>query len=163
MQTSSVTTVNLEDCIYRSLFHSRIINGSVAFVFTLATVGCWTPAKKPSVAEINKLIRIPAATAGSPLLESIPDPIDKGMVVCRHDRNISSDFPLVKNFHRTGGVIIAGIASPDDNEHSEATRDNKKLLSLAIFNDRAGQSVASEFSRLEPPTKPSGQSVELPP
>lgn len=137
MQTSSVTTVNLEDCIYRSLFHSRLINVSVAFVLALPTVGCWTPAKKPSVAEINKLIHIPAVPAGPPLLEIIPNPIDEGMAACRHYRNISSDFPLVKNFHRTGGVMIAGIAS--------------------------------EFSRLELPTKPSGQHVmpaqpvELPP
>ncbi|MDO9168088.1 MAG: hypothetical protein Q7U18_03185 [Methylobacter sp.] len=68
MQSSSDTSVNAEDSVYQSIFNSCSITKSVTVTLVFLVSGCWTPAIKPSVSEINKFRTI---TAESPPLEVI--------------------------------------------------------------------------------------------
>ncbi|MDO9422945.1 MAG: hypothetical protein Q7T40_01970 [Methylobacter sp.] len=133
MQTSSNTTVNAEDSVYQSIFNSCSITKSVAVALAFLVSGCWAPAIKPPVSEINKLNTILVVPVESPPLEIIPDPLEERIPVYRHYRNMSIDFSLPKKLYSTsGGVIIAGLVSEGDDDRDLTIQDEQTSPTLAI-------------------------------
>jgi len=107
-----------------------------AITLALLVSGCLATNIKPPVSEIKKISSILVVPVESPPLEIIPDPIEQRDPAYSHFRNMSVDFPLQEKLYKTsGGIIIAGLISPEDDEPDIIIQNDQSSSSMAIVDD----------------------------
>lgn len=98
-----------------TLLPSPIKLTAYSLLLSSLLTGCWAPAIKAPLAQVDKLQSLLVVAVESPPLEISPDPIEKRIPAYGHYRNMAMPVDLDSALYRNAdGVIIAGLISPDD-------------------------------------------------